>query len=84
LTIPFGALRLIECFVLCLYRPAARWYQQAIDKGEVTSMTNLAQLYEDGRGVRKDHGKAIQLMREAAAAGNEDAAQWLAVHGADK
>ena len=41
---------------------AAKWYTQAAEKGNATAQNNLALLYEHGKGVPKNHKKAIELL----------------------
>ena len=41
------------------YATAAKYYEQAVKKGNVKANGNLAVLYERGLGVKKDWGKAM-------------------------
>lgn len=52
------------------YKEAAKWYQIAINYGNVHAKNNLAILYNEGRGVPKDMKKAMQLYHDAAQEGD--------------
>lgn len=52
------------------YKEAANWYQIAADKGVIFAKTNLAVLYNEGKGVPKDSVKAMKLYAEAGKAGD--------------
>lgn len=49
--------------------------EKAADAGSIPMLTNLAWMYDEGRGVAEDDAKAAQLYREAAASGHPFA-QW--------
>lgn len=48
---------------------AAYWYNQAAIQGNTSAMCNLANLYREGNGVKKDLFKATELMKSAAEKG---------------
>ena len=47
---------------------AAQWFEQALEAGEVSAGTLLAECYLYGKGVNKNETKAIGLLQDAAAA----------------
>jgi hypothetical protein len=51
-------------------KAASEWYQKAADQNYAPAVNNLARLYADGRGVKQDVPKAIELWSKAAEAGN--------------
>ena len=51
-------------------KSAADWYQKAAAQNYAPALNNLARLYADGRGVKQDVPKAIELWSRAAEAGN--------------
>ncbi len=61
------------------YPEAIASYQKAAAAGYTSAMSNLALSYRDGNGVKKDVGKAIELLEKAVAAGNPLAMDNLAV-----
>lgn len=62
------------------YNEAARWYQMSADQGYARSQFHLGILYASGNGVPHDGAKALELMRTAAASGDEAAIQWMSTH----
>jgi TPR repeat protein len=44
---------------------AVEWFQKAADQGLVGSLTTLAMMYEEGKGVEQDIDKANELYRAA-------------------
>ena len=54
-------------------KAASEWYQKAADQNYAPALNNLARLYADGRGVKQDVPKAIDLWSKAAEAGNTTA-----------
>lgn len=60
-------------------RDAARWLQMAADAGLPWAQYRLAELYRDGKGVRRDPGRAIALTMDAAAQGHALAAYNLGI-----
>jgi len=64
-------------------KKAAELYQAAADQEYAPAISNLARLYEDGRGVTKDQDRAIDLWRRAADLGNSTALYNLGAHYAD-
>ena len=60
------------------YRAAYGWYTQAAHSGSVRGFYHLGHLYAEGLGVQQDPGRARELMQQAAAHGDSDAAAWLA------
>jgi hypothetical protein len=51
-------------------KAASEWYQKAAEQNYAPALNNLARLYADGRGVKQDVPKAIELWSKAAEAGN--------------
>lgn len=43
-----------------------RWFQRAVEAGNVRAMTNLAESYRYGRSVEKDEKRALELYQRAA------------------
>jgi TPR repeat protein len=56
---------------------ATKWFRLAADKGEATSLYNLAVLYYQGYGVAKDKTVAIKLFSLAAEKGHPMALECL-------
>lgn len=54
-------------------KTAADWYQKAAGQNYAPALNNLARLYADGRGVKQDVPKAIELWSKAAESGNTTA-----------
>lgn len=54
-------------------KAAAEWYQKAAEQSYAPALNNLARLYADGRGVKQDVPKAIELWSKAAETGNTTA-----------
>jgi TPR repeat protein len=48
------------------FAEAARWIRRAADQGLADAQYNLALLYQDGRGIRKDDFEAVRWFRRAA------------------
>lgn len=59
------------------YCNAAVWYQKGVDLGDADSQFCLGLLYEQGWGVKKDMGKAIELLKLAADQNHNDAFEEL-------
>ena len=59
------------------YAAAARWFEQAAERGLSDSQFNLAVLYENGRGVPKDLPEAYKWFALAARGGDQVAARRL-------
>ncbi len=56
------------------YKVAADWYKKAIDKSSHTgAMNNLALMYQEGRGVEKDHKEHLRLLRQSIRGGQVQA-----------
>lgn len=58
------------------FKEAARLYQSAIDAGLPQASTNLALLYLEGKGVKKDSKKALTLL-DAASKNNDSQADVI-------
>jgi len=54
-------------------KKAAKLFKRAVELGSVSAMVDLAMLYYDGRGVKLDRKKAMQLDHMAAARGDASA-----------
>ena len=52
---------------------ALGWYRNAADKGEAAAMFAIGQLYEHGRGVKRDPEQASRWYRKAAERDDADA-----------
>jgi TPR repeat protein len=48
---------------------AAKWFRMAADQGHGEAMFNLAEMYEQGRGVPKNLDEAIALYKKSCANG---------------
>lgn len=55
------------------YEEAIKWYEKAIEQDFPMAYRNLAILYRDGNGVKKDLKRAEELLLKAAELGVEDA-----------
>lgn len=55
-------------------------YQKLADKGEARGMFELANLYAEGHGVKRDEQKALELLHKAADLGCTDAIFKLSEH----
>jgi len=58
---------------------AARWYRRAAESGHAGAQVNLATMYLEGHGVRRDVAQAVTWYRAAAAQGNTMAQLELAM-----
>jgi TPR repeat protein len=56
---------------------AAAWLRKAAEQGNAYAQYNLGLMYDQGRGVPKDHALAIAWMRKAADQGHPDAKKYL-------
>ena len=54
-------------------KEAALWYGKAAERGHAVAQYNLAVLYFNGNGVRRDFGRAAELLTTSAEKGNTDA-----------
>lgn len=52
------------------YKEAFAAYDQAAKAGSVSAMNNLATLYENGQGVKRQQAEALRLYRQAGEGGN--------------
>lgn len=59
------------------WKLAAKYYQQAADKGSTEAMTRLGEMYDDGIGIEVNPNKAFGLLLKAAKRGNMKAAAAL-------
>ncbi|MDD3063871.1 MAG: tetratricopeptide repeat protein, partial [Massilibacteroides sp.] len=59
------------------YEKAVYWYSIAAESGNNEAITELAQCYRDGKGVKKDVNKALELFKKAASNGYELAYGWI-------
>ena len=62
---------------VCDYENAIKWYEKASQKGDKYATHNLAILYYEGEGVKKDPEKAFELLKKAAEQGNEESLEVL-------
>jgi TPR repeat protein len=56
----------LMCVIAGRYEEGAPWLRKAADQGELRAMITLAELYDRGLGVAKDHSEAAKLNRQAA------------------
>jgi hypothetical protein len=56
---------------------AARWYRAAADQGFLPGLISLANCFEHGDGVARDHNEAMRLYTEASQRGSEQATDYL-------
>ena len=54
-------------------KEAALWYEKAAERGHAVAQYNLAVLYFNGDGVRRNMGRASELLTTSAEKGNMDA-----------
>jgi Sel1 repeat len=67
------------------FATALRDFQKSADQGDVAALTNLAWLYENGKGVSQDYGRAIELYQKAADMGHAPAqANLAAMYGSGR
>lgn len=59
------------------YAEAAKWYQNAAEKGNASAQYRLGRLYERGLGVEQNREEAIKWYRKSAKQGSLDARQVL-------
>jgi len=59
------------------YRSAFEYYTRAAELGDAAAQYELGRLYEFGKGVEKDEGKAIHHLEEAAIGGHPSARNSL-------
>ena len=52
---------------------AAELYQKAADEGDAYAMWRLSNAYDNGNGVDLDEAKALELLKQSAQAGCEEA-----------
>ncbi len=60
------------------FSEAFKWYQKSAESGYAYAQRNLAKLYEDGLGVKRDVNKAIAWYEKAAAQEDRQAKEALA------
>jgi TPR repeat protein len=51
------------------YKEAVKWFRKAAEQGYAKAQSNLAHMYEYGKGIEKDYQEALRLMRLAAEQG---------------
>ena len=56
---------------------AVKWFRKAADQGNSSGQSNLARMYENGRGVAKDVGEALRWYRQAADQGDAKAKEGV-------
>lgn len=64
-------------YILKDYQQAFYWYQQAANTRYISAMTELGDLYYNGLGVAVNKQKALELYKEAADNGDENAIKTL-------
>ena len=67
------------CFPPCKgdYPRALALYQQLAAGGHAKAMSEIGQMYLEGRGVNKDYAKAKEWYEKAIAAGDSDGYGWI-------
>ena len=58
---------------------AVKWFQKAVDAGNVKAYRNLSYCYYNGRGVAKDLRKSMEMARKGYELGDANAADNIAV-----
>ena len=58
---------------------AVPWHEKAIEAGSVLAVTNLALMYQSGKGVPVDYEKSMELFHQAADGGDSTAMYNLAM-----
>jgi TPR repeat protein len=56
------------------------WFRKAADQRNPDAQYNMALLYASGAGTRRNLDRARDLMRSAAAKGDDNAKKWLDGH----
>jgi uncharacterized protein len=57
-----------------------RWYRKAADAGSHVGMKAIAEMYDEGIGVARDHDEAMRWFRKAADTGDQEAVEYLKQH----
>jgi|21_taG_2_1085346.scaffolds.fasta_scaffold22803_2 hypothetical protein len=66
-----------EYFEAGNYEQAVYWWTLAAQQGCFVSQYKLAQAYDKGWGVKKNHEEAVQWAKRAARQDHEQAQEWL-------
>ncbi|MGC9659562.1 hypothetical protein BFR77_08900 [Acinetobacter pittii] len=61
------------------YKQAFNWYQKAADQSDAKSQYNLAIMYLNGYGVKKDLSKSVEYYRKSALQGDADSQLQLGI-----
>jgi TPR repeat protein len=48
------------------YTEAMKWYQKAVDQGNMVAQRNIGVMYENGWGVNQDYNEALKWYLKAA------------------
>ena len=62
---------------MCDDTSAVKWYKKAVELDEPNAFRNLALCYRDGKGVKKNEKKALELLAQAEKMGIEDAQELI-------
>ena len=62
---------------MCDDTSAVKWYKKAVELDQPNAFRNLALCYRDGRGVKKNEKKALELLAQAEKMGIEDAQELI-------
>lgn len=54
-----------------------KWYMAAATEGDSEAMLQVAQAYDQGKGIEKNNDKAMEWLQESINAGNADAINYL-------
>lgn len=58
---------------------ALKWFKRAVEHGSLDAATNIALMYDDGKGIPRDHLQAVSWFRRAAEGGDATAQYNLAL-----
>lgn len=61
------------------YKQALNWYQKAADQNDAKSQYNLAIMYLNGYGAKKDVSKSVEYYRKSALQGDADSQLQLGI-----
>lgn len=59
------------------YKKSVYWFSKAVAQGDAHAQTALGEMYDEGKGVEKDHSEALRLYRLAALQGGVSAQIYL-------
>lgn len=62
-------------------RKAFKWFKASAEQGNASGLNNLGHMYLRGIGVKKNHAKATELIKQAARKGDKSAQGWFQIQG---